>query len=315
MTPEELRETYGRQLALLVRILPVVARETRFALKGGTAINLFIRELPRLSVDIDLTYLPVAGRRDSLGGIEAALGRIGKHIETVHPYMQVEPETAKGERSLHKLTVRQGRTRVKVETSTVLRGCVYEPEVRPMSIAATREFGSTSIQVVSIPDLYAGKIVAALSRQHPRDLYDVHGLLSNEGICDELRTAFIVYLISGNKPMGETLSPRRTDISETYYNHLSGMLNDPVPLEVLYETREALVADIVGNMPDHHKQFLLGFEMGEPDWDLLEVPHAKNLPAVEWRMINLAKVSAQRRSELVGQLEAALEVSRQPSPF
>ena len=107
MTPEELRETYGRQLALLVRILPVVARETRFALKGGTAINLFIRELPRLSVDIDLTYLPVAGRRDSLGGIEAALGRIGKHIETVHPYMQVEPETAKGERSLHKLTVRR----------------------------------------------------------------------------------------------------------------------------------------------------------------------------------------------------------------
>ena len=153
MTPEELRETYGRQLALLVRILPVVARETRFALKGGTAINLFIRELPRLSVDIDLTYLPVAGRRDSLGGIEAALGRIGKHIETVHPYMQVEPETAKSERSLHKLTVRQGRTRVKVETSTVLRGCVLARALVPEAII---RFAISVVHGSCVDDCIAG---------------------------------------------------------------------------------------------------------------------------------------------------------------
>lgn len=51
------RETYEAQVALLVRILPHVAKEDVFALKGGTAINLFYRDLPRLSVDIDLTYL------------------------------------------------------------------------------------------------------------------------------------------------------------------------------------------------------------------------------------------------------------------
>jgi hypothetical protein len=70
------RDAYHRQAALLVRVLPHVAEEKAFALKGGTAINLFIRNMPRLSVDIDLTYLPVQERAASLAAIEAALRRI-----------------------------------------------------------------------------------------------------------------------------------------------------------------------------------------------------------------------------------------------
>ena len=53
------REVYRRQVQLLIRVLPSIAEEACFALKGGTAINLFVRDMPRLSVDIDLTYLPV----------------------------------------------------------------------------------------------------------------------------------------------------------------------------------------------------------------------------------------------------------------
>ncbi|WP_028717449.1 nucleotidyl transferase AbiEii/AbiGii toxin family protein, partial [Paracoccus sp. J39] len=60
------REDYEIQVALLVRLLPHVAKEKAFALKGGTAINLFYRDLLRLSVDIDLTYLPIKDRRESL---------------------------------------------------------------------------------------------------------------------------------------------------------------------------------------------------------------------------------------------------------
>jgi predicted nucleotidyltransferase component of viral defense system len=70
------RESYRSQAALLVRILPFIAEEACFAFKGGTAINLFIRDMPRLSVDIDLTYAPVAPRSESLAAIEAALKRI-----------------------------------------------------------------------------------------------------------------------------------------------------------------------------------------------------------------------------------------------
>ena len=69
-------EAYRRQVTLLVRVLPFVAAETCFALKGGTAINLFVRNMPRVSVDIDLTYLPVADRGTSLRAIDAAMKRI-----------------------------------------------------------------------------------------------------------------------------------------------------------------------------------------------------------------------------------------------
>ena len=73
-------EQYRRQVALLVQALPFVAEESCFALKGGTAINLFVRNLPRLSVDIDLTYVPVADRSRSLFDIDSAMRRIAKRI-------------------------------------------------------------------------------------------------------------------------------------------------------------------------------------------------------------------------------------------
>ena len=73
-------EEYRRRAALLVRAIPLVATETCFALKGGTAINLFVRDMPRLSVDIDLTYLPVEDRRTSLAHIDAAMKRVAERI-------------------------------------------------------------------------------------------------------------------------------------------------------------------------------------------------------------------------------------------
>jgi Nucleotidyl transferase AbiEii toxin, Type IV TA system len=73
---------FCRQVVLLIELLPLVGRESCFALKGGTAINLFVRDLPRLSVDIDLTYLPIEGRAESLRHIEEALHRLGSAIET-----------------------------------------------------------------------------------------------------------------------------------------------------------------------------------------------------------------------------------------
>ena len=67
------RETYRKEVALLVRVLSLIAKESCFALKGGTAINLFIRDMPRLSVDTDLTYVPVAPRALSLAALDAAM--------------------------------------------------------------------------------------------------------------------------------------------------------------------------------------------------------------------------------------------------
>ena len=74
-------EAYKAQVALLVRLFPCVASEEVFALKGGTAISLFYRDLPRLSVDIDLTYLPIKERAESLAEINEAMDRIVYSVE------------------------------------------------------------------------------------------------------------------------------------------------------------------------------------------------------------------------------------------
>ncbi len=78
-----INKNYQKQASLLLKVLPEVAKETCFALHGGTAINLFVREIPRLSVDIDLTYLPLEDREKSVQDINRALDRIKKRIESV----------------------------------------------------------------------------------------------------------------------------------------------------------------------------------------------------------------------------------------
>lgn len=206
-------ELYRKQAALLIRVIPLVAAETCFALKGGTAINLFVRNMPRLSVDIDLTYLPIANRKRSLTEIDAAMGRIANAISRGISGAGVGPSRLKDKNCVTKLIVRADDAQIKIEVTPVLRGCVYEPAVRSVSPRVEDEFGFAEIQIVSFADLYAGKIVAALDRQHPRDFFDIRDLLANEGIDDDLRKAFVIYLLSHNRPMAEVLCPARLDIS------------------------------------------------------------------------------------------------------
>lgn len=155
-------------------------------------------------------------------------------------------------------------------------------------------------------DLYAGKIVAALDRQHPRDLFDIRDLLANEGVDDRLRKAFLVYLVSHNRPMAEVLAPQRLDISAEYKRGFVGMVDRPVSLADLVKAREDLIAEVVGNMPEEHKRFLVSVKKGEPGWPLLELPGAKDLPAVRWKLENIRKLDAGRRAQLLKGLNEAL---------
>lgn len=297
-------ETYRRQVGLLIRTLPLVAQEQCFALKGGTAINLFIRNMPRLSVDIDLTYVPVQPRAESLAAIDAAMKRTMERIRNSIAGAKISE--GKLENVLTRLLVRAEGIQIKIEVTPVLRGCVYEPELRNVSQAVENSFGFAEIQVVSFPDLYAGKIVAALDRQHPRDLFDVRDLLANEGIDDNLRRAFVVYMLSHDRPMFEVLAPTRKDISVEFLRGFEGMTDKPVSRDELLGAREALIADIVGMMPDTHRRFLISFERGKPEWLLLDVPGAPKLPAVLWRQQNLDKLQPEKRDSLVAQLEKVL---------
>ena len=303
-------EAYRRQVDLLLRVIPFITKETCFALKGGTAINLFVRDLPRLSVDIDLTYIPVFPRPKSLGAIDKAMKRIAARIAKGNKATRTSSSIHEG--AVTKLVVREHDVQIIIEVTPVLRGCAYEPEMRSVTASVEEQFGFAEMRVLAFADLYAGKIGAALDRQHPRDLFDVRVLLSAEGITDEIRSAFIVYLLSHTRPMWEVLTARPKDIKREFEQNFSGMTTEPVDLQDLLDARSALVRSMVSDMPDRHRRFLVSFEKGEPDWELLDLAKVDKLPAVKWRTRNLDSITQNRRAELVAQLERVLGMDVTP---
>lgn len=297
---------YKRQVSLLMRVLPIVAQEPCFALKGGTAINLFIRDMPRLSVDIDLAYLPVKPRDESLQEIDVALKNIAAKIEKSIPDTKVRLSLLQGTERVVKLIVSTRDAQIKIEVTPVLRGTVFPSKTRAVSEKVQSEFGFAEIAVVSFEDLYGGKLVAALDRQHPRDLYDVRLLLANEGLTRDLFRAFLVYLISHDRPMSEIISPRFRDITHEFEHGFAGMTVDAVSREELESTREKLVQSIHNAFTCDDREFLLSIKRGVPNWELLGIEGVEALPAVRWRLQNLAKLSIEKRNLLLERLSAVL---------
>ncbi|NCU06205.1 MAG: nucleotidyl transferase AbiEii/AbiGii toxin family protein [Chitinophagaceae bacterium] len=300
---------YYKQVQLLVRVLPLIATEDCFALKGGTAINLFVRDVPRLSVDIDLVYLPMDDRATALEKIGAALTRIGRLIEKT--ILQSRVQNAYEQSEALRLIVEQNGVRIKIELSPVIRGTVLGEKVLPISKKASEHFGYTEFPVVSLPDLYAGKIAAALDRQHPRDLYDVKLLLENEGFTDEFRKTFLVYLISHQRPMSELLRPNFKELKEIYENEFVRMTTQEITLEELLETRTQLVNVIHDTMTSDEKKFLLGFKSMKPEWNLLGLENPETvsqLPSVRWKIVNLNKLGAKKHREALNKLKTILEI-------
>jgi predicted nucleotidyltransferase component of viral defense system len=298
---------YYKQVQLLMQVLPFVAKQECFALKGGTAINLFVREFPRLSVDIDLVYLPMKGRDEALQDISEALDAISVDLKAAFKDIELT-EAYKSKRDALRLIVGRNGVQIKVELSPVLRGTVYEPQIMEVCAAVEEEFGYAEVPVVALADLYAGKICAALDRQHPRDLFDVKWLLENEGLNDEIRKALIIYLASHNRPMAELLRPQFKDISAVYAGEFANMAETDVPLEELVAVRERLVELIHQGLTDNEKAFLLSFKNREPDWGLLNLDDVSDLPAIKWKQINLAKMPDDKHKLALEKLKEVLGV-------
>ncbi|MDU0355565.1 nucleotidyl transferase AbiEii/AbiGii toxin family protein [Paraglaciecola aquimarina] len=298
---------YYKQVQLLMQVLPFVAKQEYFALKGGTAINLFVRDFPRLSVDIDLVYLPMKGRDEALQDISEALDAISADLKAALKDIELT-EAYKSKRDSLRLIVGRNGVQIKVELSAVFRGTVYEPQMMEVCAAVEDEFGYAEVPVVALADLYAGKICAALDRQHPRDLFDVKWLLENECLNDEIRKALIIYLASHNRPMAELLRPQFKDISAIYAGEFANMAETDVPLEELVAVRERLVELIHQGLTDSEKGFLLSFKNREPDWALLELEDVSDLPAIKWKQINLAKMPDDKHKLALEKLKEVLGV-------
>jgi predicted nucleotidyltransferase component of viral defense system len=282
-------QVYLNSARLVTRVAPLVLVDDTFALKGGTAINLFVRDMPRLSVDLDLVFLDHTVRRaEALKRINEAIrqwvARLKKQgFQTHAPASADAGET--------KLLVRQGAIRVKIEVNFVMRGTVNA--VRMMSLTQSARDtlqADLEVPVVSLEDLYGGKLVAAMDRQHPRDLFDVMQLFAHEGITAGIRRAFVVYLASHNRPVHEVLFPSLRDIRHEFMNNFSGMTAEPVEIDALLAAREQMVRELQQGLTADERRFLSSLVAAEPEWALLGVPHLEELPGLRWKLQNLEQL-------------------------
>ena len=295
-------DRYVDQVGLLLSVLPDIAKEDAFALKGGTAINLFHRDMPRLSVDIDLAYLPLADRETSLKDIDDTLDRIVATATKRNTRVQAR-RAAGGGNSDTRIVVRDGRVQIKIETSPVTRGTVNPPTTMKTSDAVTEQFGFAEMNVVAFEDLYGGKLHAALDRQHPRDLFDVRVLYENEGLTDDLFRVFMVYLASSGRPMHELLAPAARFDSALYEDEFVGMTQESISQEELLETQARLHEDIRERLTCDIPAFLLSLHDATPAFELIGLPEAARLPAVRWKLMNLEKLKRDNPGKHAAQRE------------
>lgn len=303
---------YYQQVQLLIDVLPFIARHDCFALKGGTAINLFVRDLPRLSVDIDLVFLPDYEREAALHEIKTSLDVIATDLTNELRNVSVNKAYQQSTDALRLLVDRDTKNRkvqIKVELSPVLRGTVYSPRTIPVKEMVESEFGFAEISVVDLADLYAGKICAALDRQHPRDLFDIKLWLEQEGLTEKVRKAFIIYLISHSRPISELLQPTLKDISSIYESEFQSMTEMDISLVELEHTRKKLIELIQTKLTDKEREFLLTFKARNPNWGLLGLEQAeqiKKLPAVRWKLHHLNQMRDDKHQVALEKLAAIL---------
>jgi len=280
---------YVATVQLLLDIAPAVFQSTLFAMKGGTALNLFIQDLPRLSVDIDVVFLPRdLDREGALKAITDELMAAKGRIEAMGFAAEVR-QNKSGEEA--KMFITSSGFDVKVEVNFIFRGSVLAPVRRSLSPAAQSLFAANAeVLMLDVPELYGSKLVAAMDRQHPRDLFDVQWMFDSFGLPPEFVDCFVVYLAGHNRPVHEVLFPAAHPMAEIFASEFSGMTVRPASLEKLEATRVRLFDMLPKALTAAHHAFLLSLVRGEPDWGLMRFPHLQELPAIRWKLVNLAKL-------------------------
>jgi predicted nucleotidyltransferase component of viral defense system len=298
---------YRAQVDLLLQVMPHVAKEDCFALKGGTAINMFVWNMPRLSVDIDLTYLPFDDRNTAMENIAQALHRIKGRIDAAIPGCKtaIAPQSDGQEA---KLTCQLQGAQIKIEVNTTIRGHLFAPQDMDVADAVEEAFGRfVSMRVVAPAELFGGKICAALDRQHPRDLFDIHRLFAGDGLTDDIRQGFLAYLLASNRPIHEMIRPNFLDQRRAFETQFAGMTQEPFSYEDFEAARERLVQELHAGFTDTDRHFLLSFKSGEPDWSLFPHERLKDLPAVQWKLSNIQTLKSRNPAKHAEQLKALEE--------
>ena len=277
-------DIYRRQVALLIRIMPSVFRIKDFAVHGGTAINLFYKNMPRYSVEIDLTYIPITDRRTSIDVINTHLTQLKQMIERTVPGIKVvhKPDVLK-------LQCSYEGAMVKIEVNGTKRGIIGATGDHMLCARAQNEFQmGCKARIVSFSQLYGGKITAALSRQHPRDLFDCKYMEIDN--FKDVKDGFMLCLLGSDKPIIESLRPNSIDQTEALEKQFAGMSDVPFSYADYEDARINLVKMVNDNLDSADKDFLLSFEVGNPIWNLCCAGDLSAYPSVRWKQQNIIKL-------------------------
>jgi len=282
-----MKDTYKKQVALMIDILTEISKEDNFALHGGTAINLFHLNMPRLSVDIDLTFVPFSdSRNEDLNKIRQSLEFVKSSLKTTSPNIRFEDEK-RAEEELKLLCTKDGAT-VKVEVNQINRGLIAETCTKILCPRAEEEFDKfCEIKTVSAGQLWGGKLNAALERQNPRDIFDVKSMLQTIGITEEIKQGFLFFLLCGKRPIDEVLNPNFTNQRVIFDSQFSGMTNEEFTYQEFEKIRKELVPLIQKSLTDNDKEFLLSFVSGSPNWK--DFDYSK-YPAIKWKQLNINRL-------------------------
>ena len=280
-----INQQYFNQVKLLVKILPYIAKETCFALKGGTAINLFYSNLPRLSVDIDLTYVYFDSRDVAYAKINEALERIDNNLQELGYKSFI-----RGDKEKKIICQDNNFATVKIEPNYTLRGCIKEPNIISICDSAEELFGYIDFPVLSKSEVYGGKICAALDRQHPRDLFDIYQLIQNDAITEDIIKGFVVMLLSANRPLYEIIAPNILDRESVFYSEFQGMTDTDFTYEQHIETLKYLIKMVQRYLRENYKNQLLDFVALNADFASFNIQNLEKFPAVKWKLQNLKKL-------------------------
>ena len=284
-----MEKSYVDTVRLMLEVAPEVFASGRVAMKGGTALNFFVQDLPRLSVDIDVVFVPHQTPRDTalaeianeLSALQTRINRRGIRAELTSS--KTGDET--------KLFVRRDRIEVKIEINHVFRGTLLPVETRSLTKTASDLFTTAlAVPTLAVAELYGSKLVAAMDRQHPRDLFDVHGMFQRFGLTPEIVECFVGYIAGHNRPVHEVLGSRDIDLARPFDNEFAGMEREPVSLRVLEEARIRLRRELAVALTADHKRFLIGLVAGQPPWEAMQCRHLAELPAIQWKLQNLARL-------------------------
>lgn len=299
-------EKYLGQVKLLIRVLPIVLKDERFALKGGTAINLFYRNLPRLSVNIDLVYLPLEDRMTSYKNIHNILEKIkidlNKHFN-ISGFKVTASKNFDG-KSETKLFVSLNEAMIKIEPNYSLRGVLGKTVEQKLCLKASELTALETIaRCSSFEDIYAGKTCATLDRQHSRDLFDIKNLFDNEGITTKIKNAFIFYLASSNRPFIELLNPNLISIDNSFNEEFFGMHEVTISKEDLEKVRECLIKDLNKKLDLKDKLFIVSLAKGIPDWSTSPIENIGEYPSIKWKLFDINKMDKDKKIVAVKKLE------------